>query len=53
MGEILGLTPLKSNIDTKNDGLLNVSPASNTVQIRRHFGALHVSFRGCTRFREV
>ena len=29
MGEILELTPLKSNIDTKNDGLLNVSPASN------------------------
>ena len=29
LGDLFGITPPKSNIDTKNDGFLNVSPASN------------------------
>ena len=35
--------PLKFNLDTKNDGLENVSPASNKS---RHFGYQFVKFEG-------
>ena len=38
-------TTPKFNIDTKNDGFLNVSPASNMAIL-----GLHVSFRMCKIF---
>ena len=42
IGGIGPVTPQKSNIDTKNDGLENVSP----FQTWRHFGYLLVRFQG-------
>ena len=37
----LYITPLKTNMDTKNDVFLNVSPFNMAIL------GLHVSFRGC------